>query len=99
MLKFISTPKTFYYDISKVLWNLLNSLTENDYVVQDSFFSVKKVSGIPKESFEDGFRLISFEIESLFTSVLLSRASNIIVERIHNQELLTGNIKKRTASE
>ena len=96
MLKFISTPKTFYYDISKVLWNLFNSLTEYDYVVQDSFLAVKKISGIPKESFEDGFRLISFEIESLFTSVLLSRASNFILERIHNQELLTGNIKKRT---
>ena len=59
-------------------------------------FAVKKISGIPKESFEDGFRLISFEIEPLFTSALLSRASNIIVERIHNQELLTGNIKKGT---
>ena len=35
-------------------------------------------------------------IESLFTSIPLSRTVNIILDRIYNQNLLTTNIKKRT---
>ena len=65
--------KTPYYDTSKFLSKLLNTLTENEYVVQDSFFAAKKIREIPKEIFEDRYRFVSFELESLFTSIPLSR--------------------------
>ena len=35
-------------------------------------------------------------MESLFTSIPLSRTVNIILDRIYNENLLTTNIKKRT---
>lgn len=37
----IDTTNTPYYGISKFLSSLLNSLTENEYVVQCSFFQLK----------------------------------------------------------
>ena len=75
----INTP---YYGISKFLSNLLNLLTENKYIVQDSFCAAKKIREVPKELFEDGYRFVSFDVESLFTSVPLSRTISIILNRI-----------------
>ena len=92
----IDTTNTPYYGISKFLSNLLNPLIENEYIVQDTFCAAKKIREIPKELFEDGYRFISFDAESLFTSVPLSRTINIILDRIYNQNLLTTNMKKRT---
>ena len=92
----IDTTNTPYYGISKFLSNLLNPLTENEYIVQDSFCAAKKIREIPKELFDDGYRFASFDVESLFTSIPLSRTINIILDRIYNQTLLTTNIKKRT---
>ena len=64
--------------------------------MQDSFCAAKKIREIPKELFEDGYRFVSFDAESLFSSIPLSRTINIILDRIYNQNLLTTNIKKLT---
>ena len=45
----IDTTNTPYYGISKFLSNLLNPLTENQYVVKDSFTAANKIREIPKE--------------------------------------------------
>ena len=37
---------------------------------------------------------VLFDVESLFTSIPLSRTINIILDRIYNQNLLKTNIKK-----
>ena len=39
----IDTTNTPDYGISKFLSNLLNPLTENEYIVQDSFCAAKKI--------------------------------------------------------
>ena len=103
----IDTTNTPYYGICKFLSNqikpnqikflfLLHPLTENENVVQDSFYAAKKIREIPKELFEDGYRFVSFDLESLFTSIPLSRTINMILDRIYKQNLLTANIKKCT---
>ena len=70
LLKFrsiIDTTNTPYYGISKFLSNLLNPLTENEYIVQDYFCATKKIREIPKELLEDGYMFVSFDVESLLT--------------------------------
>ena len=64
-------------------------------MVKDSFTAAKKIREIPKELFDHGYRFVSFDVESLFTSVLLSKTINIIVDRKYNKKLLKTNIKKR----
>ena len=51
----IDTANTPYYSISKFLSNLLNSLTENQFVVTDSFTAVDKIREIPKALFDHGY--------------------------------------------
>ena len=60
----IGTTNTPYY--GKFLSNLLNPLTENQYVVKDSFTAENKMRAIPKEL--------------LPTSVPLSKTINIILD-------------------
>ena len=98
LLKFrpiIDSTDTPYYGISKFLSNLLNPLTENQYVVKDSFTAANKIREIPKELFDHGYRFVSFDVESLFTSVPLSKTINIILDRTYNKKLLKTNIKKQ----
>ena len=64
-------------------------------MVKDSFTAAKKIREIPKELFDHGYRFVSFDVESLFTSVLLSKTISIIVGRKYNKKLLKTNIKKR----
>ena len=67
-INFTDTTNTPYYGISKFLSNLLNPTAENDYVVQDFFFAIKKIRKITRELFEDGYRYVLFDVESLLTS-------------------------------
>ena len=92
----IDTTNTPYYGISKFLSKLLNLLTENQYVVKDSFTVANKIREIPKELLYHGYRFVSFDVELLFTLVPLSKTINIILGRIYNKKLLKTNIKKRT---
>ena len=64
----IVTTNIPYYGISKFLSNLLNQLTENQYIVKDYFTAANKVREIPKELFDHGYPFVSFDVESLFTS-------------------------------
>ena len=48
----IDTANTPYYSISKFLSNFLNSLTENQFVVKDSFKTADKIREIPKALFD-----------------------------------------------
>ena len=92
----IDTTNTPYYGISKFLSNLLNPVTENQFVVKDSFTTANMIREVPKELFDQDYRFDSFDLESLFTSVPLSKTINIILDRIYNKKLLKTNIKKRT---
>ena len=66
----IDTTNPPYYGIWKFISNLLNPLTESQYVVKDSFTAANKIREIPKELFNHGYRFVSFDVGSLFTSVL-----------------------------
>ena len=92
----IDATNTPYYGISKFLSNFMNPSTEYQYVVKDSFTAANMIKEIPKELFDQGYRFVSFNVESLFTSVRLSKTTKIILDWIYNKKLLKTNTKKRT---
>ena len=65
-------------------------------MVKDSFTAANMIREIPKELYDQGYRFVSFDVESLFTSVPLSKAINIILDWIYNKKMLKTNINKRT---
>ena len=65
-------------------------------MVKDSFAAANKIREIPKELFDHGYRFVSFDVESLFTSIPLSKTINIILDWIYNKKPLKTNIEKRT---
>ena len=69
----IDTTNTPYYEVGKFLTSLLEPLTKNQYVVKDSFEAVDRIKDIHKEYFEQGYKYVSFDVESLFTSVPLKK--------------------------
>ena len=74
----VDTTSTPQYGISKYLSSLLNSLTKNNYFVEDTFEAAKRIKAIPPKLFSEGYKFICFNVTSLFTNVLLKRTVNII---------------------
>ena len=92
----IDTTNTPYYEVGKFLTSLLEPLTKNQYVVKDSFEAVDRIKDIPKEYFEQGYKYVSFDVESLFTSVPLKKTIQVILDRVYQEEKITTNLQKRT---
>ena len=65
-------------------------------MVRDSFSAANKIREIPKELFDEGYRFVSLDVISLFTSVPLNKTIYIILDHIYNKKLLNTNIKKCT---
>jgi hypothetical protein len=78
------------------LSSLRNPLTLNDHSLSDSFDAVTNINNIPKHLFQEGYQFVSFDVESLFTNVLLSRTVKIILDCIYKDELIATTLKKRT---
>ena len=85
---------TPYYGIAKFLANLLNPLTLNDFIVNDSFDASNKIQKIPKELFDSGYKFVSFDVISLFTNVPLARTIDIILKHAYSENLVTTNLTK-----
>ena len=99
ILKFrpiIDRTYTPYYKIGRYLSSLLQPLTISNCTLKDCFDAANKIISVTPETFEAEYRFVSFDIESLFTSVLLSKTSNIILDQIYRKKLLKTALKKRT---
>ena len=75
---------------------LLNSLTINNYSVEDSFEAAKRINTILPELFNEAYKLISFDVTSLFTNVPLKRAVSIILKRTYDDEVIPTTLRKHT---
>ena len=75
---------------------LLNPLTQNEFIIRDSFDAANKIKSILPKVFNDGYIFASFNVESLFTNVPLQRTINIILDRVYNNKLVTTQLKKPT---
>ena len=69
----VYTTTTPHYNTGKYLASLLNPLTLNHFHLTDSFAAVSAIKAIPQHLFDEGYRFVSFDIESLFSNVPLKR--------------------------
>ena len=92
----IDTTGTAYYNLGRFLAKLLYPLTVNQYTVKDTFDAVHRIQNIPKHLFDEGYRFVSFDVESLFTNVPLSKTINVILNRIFKDKTIVTTLKKTT---
>jgi len=78
------------------LASLLYPLTQNDHSVKDSFEVSHRILNIPKELYETGYRFVSFDVQSLFTNVPLSKTIDVIMRRIYKENLVPTGLKRHT---
>ena len=92
----VNTTGTTHYGVGKYLSSLLNPLTLNEYSLKDSFEATQQIHSIPTELFAQGYRYVSFDLVSLFTNVPLKNTIEIILKRVHNDQLVQTKLKKHT---
>ena len=90
------TTGTTHYSVGKYISELLQPLTQNEFTLKDTFDAASRIELIPSELFDQGYKFVSFDVESLFTNVPLQRTLEIIIERIYNKKLIDTNLKKST---
>ena len=79
---FDTTCNTPHYNVGKFIAGLLNPLTLNQYSLRDSFDAADAIKSISLELFSQGYKFVSFDVESLFTNVPLRRTINVVLDRI-----------------
>ena len=84
----IDTTNTPHYNVGKFLAGLLNPLTLSQYSLRDSFDAADAIKLISPELFSQGYKFVSFDVESLFTNVPLRRTINVVLDRIYNKKLI-----------
>ena len=92
----IDTAGSTHYHIGQYLTKILQPLIINDYNKKDSFDAGNPIKNIPKELFGEGYRFVSFDVESLFINIPLHRSINVILTRIYHDKLIHTGIKKNT---
>ena len=92
----VDTIGSTHYGVGKFITKLLNPLTQNQYALKDSFEAAEKIKAIPDHLYDEGYRLVSFDVKSLFTNVPLQKTIDVILDRVYNQKLISTNLKKRT---
>ena len=92
----VDTTSTPHYNVGKFLSSILNPLTLNDYNLRGSFDAVSVIRSIPQNLFDEGYRFVSFDVESLFTNVPLKRTIRIVLKRIFEDKLINRTLRKRS---
>ena len=77
------------YKLVKFVVPLLTPLASNDYTIKDSFSFAEDVS-----SFDCAHYMISLNIESLFSNILLEETINICVEKLFENKIKVNNLTK-----
>ena len=75
----VSSINTYNYNLAKHLCTLLTPLISNDYTTKDSFSFVDEFNNLDNNN----KFLISFDIQSLYTSIPLLETIDIAVDLIH----------------
>jgi hypothetical protein len=92
----VDTIGSTHYGVGKYISRLLHPLTLNNYHLKDSFDAAEKIKAIPAHLFEEGYRLVSFDVKSLFTNVPLNKTIQIIMNRVYKEKAITTLLKQRT---
>ena len=66
----LDTTGSTHYRVGQCLSEIVQPLAINDYNIKDSFHAVNRIKNISKELFDESYRLVSFNVASLFRNVL-----------------------------
>ena len=91
ILSAISTPT---YKLAKFLVPVLEPLTTNDYTIKDSFTFAEEL-----QTFDSKLVMASFDIESLFTNILLQETIDPYVENLFQDRTHVDNLSKNSFRE
>ena len=92
----ISNIGTATYERAKYLANLLARLGKSKYTMNNTKEFVKYIQ---KQKVPDGYKMVSFDVVSLFTNVPLEQTIEIILKRIYINKEITTNIPKKEMKE
>ena len=92
----IDTTNTPYSGIGNFLKSLLYPMTINEYSMKDTFHAVDEIKKMDFSLLNEGYRLVSFDVVSLFTNVPLRRTIDVIVNRIYKDKVFETKLRKST---
>ena len=92
----VDTTNTPYSGIGTYLKTLLNPLTVNEFSMKDTFQAIEEIGKIDHTQLNKGYRLVSFDVVSLFTNVPLKRTVNVILDRIYKDKVIETKLRKST---
>ena len=92
----ISNIGTATYEMAKYLANLLAPLGKSKYTITNTKEFVKYIQ---KQKVPDGYKIVSFDVVSLFTIVPLEQTIEIILKKIYINKEITTNILKQEITE
>ena len=88
----VSNIGTATHKTAQYLSKLLSPLAKSKYTIENTKDFVNKIQ---KMKVPNGFKLISFDVVSLFTNVPLNATIDIILRKIYVEELIKTKIKRK----
>ena len=78
----VSNIGTATYNLSKYLAKLLSPLSQSEYTIKNTkqFIEQIRMKQVP-----DGYKMVSFDVKSLFTNVPLEKTIEITLKRIYQR--------------
>ena len=92
----IDTTGTTHYEIGKYLNQLLHPLTINEHTIKDTFDTKTRIETMDQSYFKQGYKYVSFDVESLFTNVPLQKTLQVVERQIYDEKELSTTLKRST---
>ena len=87
----IPNINTASYQFAKYLAQLLSPLSTSEYTVKSTSDFITHIKG---QNIPNNFKLMSFDVTSLFTNVPLDFTIDVIIKRIYDENEVNTNIPK-----
>ena len=87
---------TATYETAKYLASLIAPLSKSEFTINNTKEFVKYIQ---KQKISDGYKMVSFDVASLFTNVPLEETIEIISKRIYINKEITTDIPKQEMKE
>ncbi|CAF3283318.1 unnamed protein product, partial [Rotaria sp. Silwood2] len=88
----LSALGTLNYGLGKALTNILLDVIERKNIVRDPFSFVKELRTLPKSFC--GYRMVLFDISSLYTNVPLDETTEIILKNLYETRSIAPTIQR-----
>ena len=87
----ISNIGTATYEISRYLAQLLSPLAKSQYTIESTKDFIQRLKG---KKIEVGYKMVSFDVKSLFTNVPLDFTINLILDKIYKEKVISTKLNR-----